>query len=67
MTSGMWAALPEVLAGRAGDPAVRVLVATGAGPSQRRPPRFPWTGRLPIPLRRGDDQLGSRSRVLAHH
>ena len=27
-----------------GDPAVRVLVVTGAGPSQRRPPRFPWTG-----------------------
>lgn len=33
MTAGMWAALPEVLAGPAADPAVRVLVVTGAGPS----------------------------------
>ncbi len=33
MTHGMWAALPEVLAGPADDPAVRVLVVTGAGPS----------------------------------
>ena len=29
----MWAGLPGVLAGLAGDPAVRVLVVTGAGPS----------------------------------
>jgi len=33
MTASMWAALPEVLAGPAADPAVRVLVVTGAGPS----------------------------------
>ncbi|MGY1592982.1 enoyl-CoA hydratase/isomerase family protein [Geodermatophilus sp. SYSU D00708] len=33
LTAGMWAALPEVLAGPAGDPAVRVLVVTGEGPS----------------------------------
>jgi enoyl-CoA hydratase/carnithine racemase len=33
MTSAMWAGLPDVLAGPAGDPAVRVLVVTGAGPS----------------------------------
>jgi enoyl-CoA hydratase/carnithine racemase len=33
MTAAMWAALPGVLAGLAGDPAVRVLVVTGAGPS----------------------------------
>ncbi len=33
MTAAMWAALPDVLAGPAADPAVRVLVVTGAGPS----------------------------------
>jgi enoyl-CoA hydratase/carnithine racemase len=33
LTAGMWAALPEVLAGPAGDPAVRVLLVTGEGPS----------------------------------
>ncbi len=33
MTSDMWAALPGVLAGPAADPAVRVLVVTGAGSS----------------------------------
>ena len=33
MTAGMWAALPGLLAGLAGDAAVRVLVVTGAGPS----------------------------------
>jgi enoyl-CoA hydratase/carnithine racemase len=33
MTAGMWAALPGVLASLAGDPAVRALVVTGAGPS----------------------------------
>ena len=33
MTAAMWAALPGVLAGLAGDPSVRVLVVTGAGPS----------------------------------
>jgi enoyl-CoA hydratase/carnithine racemase len=33
MTAGMWAALPELLAGLADDPGVRVLVVTGAGPS----------------------------------
>jgi enoyl-CoA hydratase/carnithine racemase len=33
MTAGMWAALPGVLAPLAGDPDVRVLVVTGAGPS----------------------------------
>ena len=33
MTAGMWAALPGLLEGLAGDPAVRVLVVTGAGPS----------------------------------
>ncbi|MGY1808182.1 enoyl-CoA hydratase/isomerase family protein [Blastococcus sp. SYSU D00669] len=33
MTAGMWAALPDLLAGLAGDPALRVLVVTGAGPS----------------------------------
>lgn len=33
MTAGMWAALPELLAGPAADPAVRVLVVTGAGTS----------------------------------
>ena len=33
MTAAMWAALPGVLAELAGDPAVRVLVVTGAGPS----------------------------------
>jgi enoyl-CoA hydratase/carnithine racemase len=33
MTAAMWAALPGVLADLAGDPAVRVLVVTGAGPS----------------------------------
>jgi enoyl-CoA hydratase/carnithine racemase len=33
MTAGMWAALPGVLAALADDPAVRVLVVTGAGPS----------------------------------
>ena len=33
MTHAMWAALPEVLAGPAGDPAVRVLVVTGEGQS----------------------------------
>jgi len=33
MTAAMWAALPGVLAPLAGDPGVRVLVVTGAGPS----------------------------------
>lgn len=33
MTAAMWAALPELLAGPAADPAVRVLVVTGTGPS----------------------------------
>src|SRR3954449_9307366 len=33
MTAAMWAALPGVLAELADDPAVRVLVVTGAGPS----------------------------------
>jgi enoyl-CoA hydratase/carnithine racemase len=33
LTAGMWAALPGVLAGPAEDPAVRVLVVTGAGAS----------------------------------
>jgi enoyl-CoA hydratase/carnithine racemase len=33
MTAAMWAALPGVLDGLARDPAVRVLVVTGAGPS----------------------------------
>src|SRR3954471_21319799 len=33
MTATMWAALPGVLTDLAGDPAVRVLVVTGAGPS----------------------------------
>ena len=33
MTAAMWAALPGVLASLAGDPDVRVLVVTGAGPS----------------------------------
>src|SRR3954463_16832654 len=33
MTAAMWAGLPGVLAALAEDPAVRVLVVTGAGPS----------------------------------
>ena len=33
MTAAMWAAVPEVLAGPAADPAVRALVVTGAGAS----------------------------------
>jgi len=33
MTAGMWAALPELLAGLADDATVRVLVVTGRGPS----------------------------------
>ena len=33
MTARMWADLPGVLAGVAADPAVRVLIVTGAGPS----------------------------------
>jgi enoyl-CoA hydratase/carnithine racemase len=33
MTAAMWAGLPGVLDGLAGDPAVRVLVVTGSGPS----------------------------------
>jgi enoyl-CoA hydratase/carnithine racemase len=33
MTAGMWAALPELLAGLAGDRTVRVLLVTGVGPS----------------------------------
>jgi len=33
MTAAMWAALPDVLATLAGDPDVRALVVTGAGPS----------------------------------
>jgi enoyl-CoA hydratase/carnithine racemase len=33
MTAAMWAALPGVLADLAGDPSVRALVVTGAGPS----------------------------------
>ncbi len=33
MTARMWADLPGVLAGIAADPAVRVLVVTGAGPT----------------------------------
>src|SRR3954452_22655033 len=33
MTAEMWAALPDLLAGLADDPGVRVLVVTGAGPS----------------------------------
>ncbi|MFD7836346.1 enoyl-CoA hydratase/isomerase family protein, partial [Streptomyces sp. NPDC059761] len=33
MTAAMWRALPEVLDGLAADPAVRVLVLTGAGPT----------------------------------
>lgn len=33
MTAAMWAALPGVLESPAADPAVRVLVVTGAGPS----------------------------------
>ncbi|MEU7553200.1 enoyl-CoA hydratase-related protein [Streptomyces sp. NPDC044571] len=33
MTAAMWRALPPLLAGLAADPAVRVLVLTGAGPT----------------------------------
>ncbi|MFJ8017237.1 enoyl-CoA hydratase/isomerase family protein [Streptomyces sp. NPDC096339] len=33
MTAAMWRTLPELLAGLADDPAVRVLVLTGAGPT----------------------------------
>jgi enoyl-CoA hydratase/carnithine racemase len=33
MTAAMWAGLPDVLGGLAGDREVRVLVVTGAGPS----------------------------------
>ncbi|MEU6483763.1 enoyl-CoA hydratase-related protein [Streptomyces sp. NPDC046887] len=33
MTAAMWRALPGLLAGLAADPAVRVLVLTGAGPT----------------------------------
>ena len=33
MTAGMWSALPALLGELAADPAVRVLVVTGAGPS----------------------------------
>ncbi|MEU6865297.1 enoyl-CoA hydratase/isomerase family protein [Streptomyces sp. NPDC046876] len=33
MTAAMWRALPELLADLAADPAVRVLVLTGAGPT----------------------------------
>ncbi|MFI5618910.1 enoyl-CoA hydratase/isomerase family protein [Streptomyces sp. NPDC051567] len=33
MTAAMWRALPELLTGLAADPAVRVLVLTGAGPT----------------------------------
>ncbi|MFE9632646.1 enoyl-CoA hydratase/isomerase family protein [Streptomyces sp. NPDC006463] len=33
MTAAMWRAVPELLAGLAADPAVRVLVLTGAGPT----------------------------------
>jgi enoyl-CoA hydratase/carnithine racemase len=33
MTAGMWAALPDVLRPLAGDPGVRALIVTGAGPS----------------------------------
>ncbi|MFD5415208.1 enoyl-CoA hydratase/isomerase family protein [Streptomyces nojiriensis] len=33
MTAAMWRALPELVAGLADDPAVRVLVLTGAGPT----------------------------------
>lgn len=33
MTAAMWRALPGLLDGLAGDPAVRVLVLTGAGPT----------------------------------
>src|SRR3954447_8639443 len=33
MTAAMWAGLPGVLSGLAEDPAVPVLVVTGAGPS----------------------------------
>ena len=33
MTAGMWAALPDVLGPLAGDPGVRALIVTGAGPS----------------------------------
>ncbi|MGW4204093.1 enoyl-CoA hydratase/isomerase family protein [Streptomyces sp. NPDC004726] len=33
MTSGMWRAIPELLGRLAGDPAVRVLVLTGDGPT----------------------------------
>jgi enoyl-CoA hydratase/carnithine racemase len=33
MTAAMWAALPGLLGELADDPAVRVLVVTGAGPS----------------------------------
>ncbi|HEX2076015.1 MAG TPA: enoyl-CoA hydratase/isomerase family protein [Geodermatophilus sp.] len=33
LTAAMWSALPEVLSGLAADPAVRVLVVTGAGSS----------------------------------
>lgn len=33
LTGAMWAALPGILAGLAADPAVRVLVVTGDGPS----------------------------------
>lgn len=33
MTAAMWAALPDVLAGPAQNPEVRVLAVTGAGPS----------------------------------
>ncbi|GAA0368597.1 hypothetical protein GCM10009530_18220 [Microbispora corallina] len=31
LTAAMWRALPDILAGLAADPAVRVLVLTGAG------------------------------------
>lgn len=33
MTAAMWRAVPELLAGLGADPAVRVLVLTGAGPT----------------------------------
>lgn len=60
MTAGMWAALPEVLAGPAADPAVRALVVTGAGPSF-------CAGADLAGLLGGDDPLDPMADLRAHN
>jgi enoyl-CoA hydratase/carnithine racemase len=60
VTSAMWQVLPEVLAGLAADPAVKVVVVTGAGPSFS-------AGADIADLVAGDDPADPMAAIRAHN